>query len=195
MKLLKVISIKQPWATLIALGEKKFETRSWATKYRGELAIHASKKIDREACRMTPIRETLLEHEIILLNDLPTGQIIATCNLVDCYQVKTDELLWADFTNGKTVDGFEYLFGDYTEGRYAWELTNVKMLDKPIPAKGQLGLRNYETSDFEVVYEVPPMRGLYRTVVNALNEGHVEDIVRTDPDTMNVRIKEINEIK
>lgn len=43
---MKVISIIQPWATLIALGEKKFETRSWKTKYHGELAIHAIKKID-----------------------------------------------------------------------------------------------------------------------------------------------------
>jgi hypothetical protein len=47
---MKVISIIQPWATLIAIGEKKFETRSWSTKYRGELAIHASKKIDKAAC-------------------------------------------------------------------------------------------------------------------------------------------------
>lgn len=137
---MKAITIKQPWATLIALGEKKFETRSWATKYRGELAIHASKKIDIDACQQPAIAATLNKHGIVLTNDLPVGKIIATCNLVDCYQVETDELLWADFTNGKTVNGFEYLFGDYTEGRYAWELSNIKMLEKPIAAKGQLSL-------------------------------------------------------
>lgn len=141
---MKVISIKQPWATLITLGEKRFETRSWATKHRGPLAIHASKKIDKEACKYLPITSTLNKHGIVLFDDLPVGKIIATCNLVDCYQVKTDELLWADFTNGNTVDGFEYLFGDYTEGRFAWKLEGVLSLPTPIEAKGQLGLWNYE---------------------------------------------------
>ncbi|WP_137744580.1 ASCH domain-containing protein [Robertmurraya siralis] len=191
---MKVISIKQPWATLIALGEKQFETRSWATKHRGPLAIHASKKIDIEACKYLPITATLNKHGIVQTNDLPVGKIIATSNLVDCYQVETDELLWADFTNGKTVDGFEYLFGDYSEGRFAWKLENIVTLPEPIPAKGQLSLWNLPTSDFEVVYEVPPMRGLYRTVINAVNASHVEDIVRTDPEMMNYRIKEINAI-
>ncbi len=41
---MKAISILQPWASLVALGHKKIETRSWNTKYRGELLIHASKK-------------------------------------------------------------------------------------------------------------------------------------------------------
>lgn len=44
---MKVITLIQPWATLIALGEKQIETRSWSTKYRGEIAIHAGKKIDK----------------------------------------------------------------------------------------------------------------------------------------------------
>lgn len=191
---MKVLSIKQPWATLIALGEKKFETRSWATKHRGPIAIHASKKIDKDACQFSPIAITLNKHGIALIHDLPVGKIIATCNLIDCYQVKTDELLWADFTNGKTVDGFEYLFGDYSEGRFAWKLENILSLSVPIEAKGQLSLWTIETSDFEVVYEVPPMRGLYHTIINAANAAHVEDIVRTNLEMMNYRIKEINAI-
>ncbi|BFH70618.1 hypothetical protein J27TS7_57880 [Paenibacillus dendritiformis] len=38
----------------------------------------------------------------------------------------------------------EYYFGDYTDGRYAWELTDVKQLPVPIPAKGQQGLWNWQ---------------------------------------------------
>jgi activating signal cointegrator 1 len=56
---MKVITVIQPWATLLALGVKKFETRSWATKHRGELAVHAGKKIDKAACRREPIRTVL----------------------------------------------------------------------------------------------------------------------------------------
>ena len=40
---MKAISIHQPWASLIAFGEKRFETRSWKTDYRGPLLIHASR--------------------------------------------------------------------------------------------------------------------------------------------------------
>jgi hypothetical protein len=146
---MKVISIIQPWATLIALGEKKFETRSWKTKYRGELAIHASKKIDKEACKMTPIVQTLNKHGIVLFDDLPMGEIIATCNLIDCLQVHTHAMsedggyaIVGD--NNILIQGNEYDFGWYGRGRFAWELQNVETLNEPIKAKGQLNLWNYQ---------------------------------------------------
>ena len=43
MSIYKAITIRQPWAGLIAVGEKIYETRSWPTKYRGPIAIHAGK--------------------------------------------------------------------------------------------------------------------------------------------------------
>ena len=48
---MKVLTIKQPWATLIMQGYKRFEFRSWQTKYRGDLLIHAGKGIDKEAIK------------------------------------------------------------------------------------------------------------------------------------------------
>lgn len=48
---MKVITIKQPWATLIMQGYKRFEFRSWQTKYRGDLLIHAGKGRDKEAVK------------------------------------------------------------------------------------------------------------------------------------------------
>lgn len=44
---MKAITLTQPWATLVAIGAKRIETRSWATRYRGPLAIHAAKGIER----------------------------------------------------------------------------------------------------------------------------------------------------
>jgi activating signal cointegrator 1 len=70
---MKAITIIQPWATLIALGEKKFETRSWATKHRGPLAIHAGKKIDKEVCQHEEIRAALARHGYTVDN-LPAGR-------------------------------------------------------------------------------------------------------------------------
>jgi len=141
----KTISIIQPWATLVALNEKRIETRSWATKYRGELYIHASKKIDIPVCRAIPFLKVLMKYEIAITNDLPTGAIIAKCNLVDCVKIignieNSIKLIQADLENGKKVEGNELAFGDYTIGRYVWMLENIQMLDKPIPAKGKLGL-------------------------------------------------------
>ena len=47
---MKCLSLKQPFADLLALGEKTVELRKWNTKFRGKFLIHASKNIDKEAC-------------------------------------------------------------------------------------------------------------------------------------------------
>ncbi|UYB50271.1 ASCH domain-containing protein (plasmid) [Lysinibacillus capsici] len=137
---MKALTIKQPWATLIALGEKNFETRSWQTKYRGPLAIHAGKSIDKDACEDSWIKGVLKEHGITSHKELQTGVVLATVELVDCYRVEATLGHASVLTKGKTLNGLEVAFGDYTEGRYAWELANLQVLPEPMPAKGQLSL-------------------------------------------------------
>lgn len=39
------LTLRQPWASLVAIGVKQVETRSWTTAYRGPLAIHSSKRL------------------------------------------------------------------------------------------------------------------------------------------------------
>lgn len=145
---MKVITLIQPYATLIALGEKKFETRSWATKHRGDLLIHAGKKIDKEACNGISLSRTLTKHGYTIDN-LPTGVIIAKANLKDCYEIYEEHMgnaVLMDKNNYQVhwigKDSNEYHFGDYTHGRYAWELKDVEQIEH-IPAKGQLSLWNY----------------------------------------------------
>lgn len=143
---MKAITIHQPWATLIALGEKRFETRGWPTKYRGELAIHAGKKIDRAACERDPINSTLAKHGYTA-NNLPTGVIVATAELVESHTIfnTSDNGIHVIHSTGAVgwIYNNEEAFGWYGEGRYAWELDNVRILPEPIPAKGQQGLWNY----------------------------------------------------
>lgn len=142
---MKVISIIQPWATLIMLGEKKFETRSWATKYRGELGIHASKKVDKEAFANETIYLTLRKHGILTVNDLLTGVILGSVILRDCIDVTYDSGEYAILgITTRTVSGNEYAFGDYTTGRFVWAMSDIDQFDIPIPAKGQLGIWNYQ---------------------------------------------------
>lgn len=74
---MKVITIKQPWATLIAEGYKEYEFRTWKTKYRGDILIHAGKGVDKKA--MDRFKHLNLEY--------PSGCIIAKANITDCIYV------------------------------------------------------------------------------------------------------------
>lgn len=140
---MKAITIKQPWATLIALGEKHFETRGWQTKHRGELAIHAGKQVDREACEIPKIKKVLARHGYTTEN-LPTGVVIAIANFTDCHKVTYVNGNKAVLSGWGYIEGNEIAFGWYEEGRYAWQLGDIKQLLQPIPAKGQLSLWNWE---------------------------------------------------
>jgi hypothetical protein len=123
---MKAITLTQPWATLIALGAKCIETRSWRTFYRGPLAIHAGKKLP-----FWVFRDVLEAHgEFHGFLELPLGAIVATCTLVDCVRITLDNVPPAP----------ECVFGDYTAGRWAWHLSEVKALAEPVPARGRLGL-------------------------------------------------------
>lgn len=143
---MKVISVIQPWAMLIALGEKEFETRSWATEYRGEIGIHASKKIDREICRQELFKSVLAKHGYDETN-LPTGAIIAIGNLTDCLKITKTAVIKGDSEHRTIYFGNKELaFGWYAAGRYAWEISYVKQIE-PIPAKGRLRIWNYELNN------------------------------------------------
>ncbi|MEK3688583.1 ASCH domain-containing protein [Paenibacillus sp. FSL R10-2736] len=73
---MKCLTIRQPWATLIALGEKQIETRSWPTSYRGDLAIHAGMQVDKAICKTEPYQSVLARHGYTADN-LPSGVILA----------------------------------------------------------------------------------------------------------------------
>lgn len=144
---MKAITIKQPWASLIALGEKGFETRSWRTKYRGEIAIHAGKEIDKDAFYEFRIKRALQKHGINRLVDLPVGAIIATATIDECYEVSATtgyKSLLAAPGVIEEINGMEVVFGDYEPGRFAWKVGNVQKLLEPVKAKGQLSLWNWE---------------------------------------------------
>lgn len=144
LHMIQAMTIHQPWATLIAFQEKGLESRGWTTKYRGPLAIHAGKHVDREACEREPIKSTLAKHGYTADN-LPTGVVLAICDLTAVYPINIagESFACSIDSYGKVamhIEGKEFEFGWYDEGRYAWELANVQRLAEPIPAKGQQGL-------------------------------------------------------
>ena len=129
---MKVLSIKEPYATFIASRNKLIETRSWKTNYRGEIFIHASR---------TKLAKEYLTNEYVLslitnLN-LNFGNIICKANLIDC--VYMDD----NFLNKIKLNAKEYNLGLYEKGRYAWIFEDVEPI-YPIPVKGKLNIWNYE---------------------------------------------------
>ena len=132
---MKVLSIKEPYATLICNGVKHIETRSWKTNYRGELYIHASLgKATKELESNPTLKDYYREDE------LNYGYIICSCKLVDCINMDKDYV-------EKMKSNKEYDMGIYEVGRYAWVLENIKPLEKKIKAKGKLNIWEYSESD------------------------------------------------
>ncbi len=148
---MKVLTLTQPWATLVAIGAKKIETRSWSTPYRGPLAIHAAKgfpKWAKEGCAEPLFHEALYAagYDIGLRSSdiLPRGMVIATCRLLDCLPMEAAGCVSGVFDDYPELNtAQERAFGDYAVGRWAWVLEDVKVLPEPIPAKGALGLWEY----------------------------------------------------
>lgn len=133
----------QPWASLFLFNEAQYETRTWKTKYRGPLAIHTSKKIDSNVCNNNVIQHLLSKHELNRSN-LPTSMIIGVCNLINCVKVIEDNQESAVLEDGRIVSGNDYFLGDFRVGNYIWEVSNKEMLIDFIPAKGKLGLWEYD---------------------------------------------------
>lgn len=137
---MKALSLTQPWATLVAIGAKRYETRSWRTKYRGEIAIHASKGFPKKCvnlCEKWPFLGVLPSSCDAAAEDLlPLGAIIAVATIGGIYP--TGSLF--SLNSLPDTATHEEEFGDYSPGRFAWELRGVRRLKEPVPCKGALSL-------------------------------------------------------
>lgn len=144
---MKALSLTQPWATLVAIGAKRVETRSWRTSYRGPVAIHAAQGFPgwaQNECLGEPFMGRLMVAGFSHTRELPRGAMVAVAAISGVYRIPPD--LWEP--DPAAPDGFwerivttdEHDFGDYAPGRYAWQLTRVQALPQPVPCKGALGL-------------------------------------------------------
>ena len=130
---MKVLTIKEPWASLIIEEYKKYEFRSWKTKYRGKILIHAGCSVEKD------MMKRFSDYNI----NVNPGYIIGHATIVDCILV--DEEFNKKLRN---IDPVVYGRSNHTE-TYAWKLENVVKYEKPIPCKGKLGLWNYCEENLE----------------------------------------------
>lgn len=125
---MKVLTIREPWATLIIEGYKKYEFRSWKTNYRGKILIHAGLSLEKNNSKK--FENYNLEYS--------KGEIIGEAELVDCILV--DEKFNEELLKINPV-----VYGQSNHSMvYAWKLENIKKYQTKISVKGKLGLWNYE---------------------------------------------------
>lgn len=148
---MKILTLWEPYATLMALGEKRVETRSWYTSYRGPTAIHAAKLGQNNYRYPAKMADTLHYFEKALEGvSIAPGHVVAVVNVAECLFTGTsnhDLKLWVmDILSDK-----EKAFGDYSAHRYGWLTDDVFRLPVPIPYKGGQGLRNLDQKIVEQI--------------------------------------------
>lgn len=133
---MKMLSVIQPWASLISKQFKPAENRSWPTNIRGPIGIHASKKCSRNDWEDAVDTVALIyklnfedaEKRLIEMvgpyEDLPRGVILGTADLVDC--TSRPKSPW------------------HFQGNYGFYLENAKEFKTPIPVRGQLGFWDFD---------------------------------------------------
>lgn len=140
-KIIKAISLWEPWASLIRTGAKTYETRSWKTAYRGPLLICAAKggasvqKIinllndPKFQLGLRPIRRNTLSY--VYFENLNFGKAVAVVSLENCLPVDIDSIA--------EISEAERNFGDFSPGRYMWKLKMLNNIFEPFPVKGKQG--------------------------------------------------------
>jgi hypothetical protein len=153
---MKAITLHQPWAAAMFLPGslsvtdallksnprlKRFETRSWATSYRGRIAIHAGKSHEGEDFFDDHL-DLFLDYGIVRWTDLDFGAVLGTVALVDCYgtHLLQPRSLLSDDLN---VTDLDYQMGDFSPGRYAWVTKGPIELSQPVTARGHQGIWNW----------------------------------------------------
>lgn len=121
--MIRVITLKQPWASLVAAGLKKYEFRNMNYSYRGKILIHAGKGIDKDA--MERVRKYNLEY--------PQSKIIAEVEITDCVKIDNDFNKMINNLNSP-------VYGNKKRTGYAWKLDNIKKLNIDKTINGKQGI-------------------------------------------------------
>ena len=160
---MKALSIKQPWASLIAHGIKDIENRTWKTNFRGRIYIHASGAKVIDCLRVLNEEQYLIAQKHFLklglnkFSDLPTSAIIGEVDIADC--IINHPSIWAEQSLTKpNIDDYRNDIGGnmelYKHNLELWRnskpiynsvLANPFLYDKPIlNVKGKLSFWEFE---------------------------------------------------
>jgi hypothetical protein len=128
---MKCISLKQPYAEMLAIGKKIIECRKWNTKFRGDFLVHASKTIDMKAC----------EYYRVNSNDVVKGSIIGKAKLYGVKKYQNYQEYFSDIDKHFSLSPYLYKI------IYGFLITDAIQFEQSIPYKGQLGF--FEVDEFK----------------------------------------------
>jgi hypothetical protein len=140
------LSLTQPWASLVALGAKTIETRSWSTSYRGPVFIHAGRQFPADAqslCHRDPFVDALLEGGYRRYMDLPLGVVVAVATLECIVPTEDiDDVFEAAMRNRERWPWVarQQAFGNFAPRRFAWFLSEIQRVPSPVAVRGMQGL-------------------------------------------------------
>ena len=106
---MKALTLKQPWASLVANGDKKFEFRKWKTNYRGPVLIHAGCGFEKDSINKFDI-------------DYPKSRFIAIADIIDCLEVDDD-------FNDMIISLNSSVYGNKRRTGYVWILDNIRKIN------------------------------------------------------------------
>lgn len=166
---MRALTLHQPWATLIVLGYKTIETRSWAPPLKAigmRIAIHAGRHVVPVE-NMPDVWRPITEMQALHMNAdyintaemqrlVPRGAVVATAVLQDVHRVyemydRRDTFQHSQrIARSRSILGFaatsaagEHVvdgYGDFSVGRYLWLLDAIETLETPIECRGYQGL-------------------------------------------------------
>ena len=148
--IMKALTVKQPWASLIVEGIKDIENRTWKTNYRGRILIHSSKMPEKGLpCEVLNSMQYSIVFTANSLDALigENGVILGSVEIVDCVLNHTS--IWAEKTDGVTDSNTgEFIPRREPKPVYNWVLANPVKFETPIPAKGKLGFWEFNGTFF-----------------------------------------------
>lgn len=120
---IRVITLKQPWASLVANGLKIYEFRNMNYSYRGKILIHAGKGFDKDAM------ERVKDYNL----DYPTAKILAEVEIVDCIKIDNNFNEMINKLNSP-------VYGNKKRTGYAWKLENINKINIDKTINGKQGI-------------------------------------------------------
>lgn len=120
---IRVITLKQPWASLVANGLKIYEFRNMNYSYRGKILIHAGKGFDKDAM------ERVKDYNL----DYPTAKILAEVEIVDCIKIDNNFYEMINKLNSP-------VYGNKKRTGYAWKLENINKINIDKTINGKQGI-------------------------------------------------------
>ena len=141
---LRAISVRQPWASLLLTGVKRFECRSWRVKQPGVLLVHAS---GSKAAGIRGLRQERAFHAALLYAKLTDEADWPFSAIIGAVEIAR---FWEPGLRPRALSARDAYLADAPDS-YLWEVSRRWPFVKPVSCKGKLGLWQPDATIYKAV--------------------------------------------